>query len=471
MSLDEDTQRREMVFVGRLVDNPDLAYQAIEMVAPEHIRTPDVRKVYTAIVSLASETSRVTPIMIADRVTTLTGVDDVLTYLLSLADLARFEDPFEVVAGQIREAATWASMDAINRYAPKVAQSIRQAGGDPQEAVAALIERLTSSLPSGRDKASALLVDLMAEAAKELDQTNAAGGAMEVVTTGIDDLDALIGGFVPGELVIIAGSSGFGKTTIGTQIAYHVAHSLPVEMYQLEMGGKAAAKRTLAGLAEIPARLMRGGYANVDEIERAYQAVQTAKDAIRSNFVMRWPRNCKVSQVRTAALARKSRDGRIGLIVVDHSKLIRVGGKVDADVIARMAAAFEQLKDLAKEVEAPVVVLAQLTREGLKRRFNAKRIRDLRPRREDIYGGGDPIEFADLVLLGHRPAEAWKECEPPTRDEEAHAEWHRQLDYWSDKGEVIVDKFRGGREGQSVTLRWNGARSRFEDIPVMEPEF
>lgn len=468
-------QNLEEDLIGLLLDWPDRYFDVAERLRPEHFQIPFCRAAFAAITAVHREGVSFTLSMVEDRIERAPQGVTVSAYLARLKIEAQEHNGVHVeqLADKLVKAFDDETLMQTAHAAPKIIRAALDKGEDVVAAAATLIAKITGALPDRGGAQSFDLVDLLKASARRLADRSDGTEDKSIVRTGIGDLDAMIGGFRGGELIVAGGASGFGKTALATQIAYYVAMcGLPVDMFQLEMGAEQLADRQMVGLARIPARLMRGGGANVDEIERALEAADRAEKEIRRFFKVRAFRGGTMAQVRTIALGRKAREGRLGLLVIDHSKLIRTGGSLDAGpLIPRMAAAYEMAKDLAKEVDTPVLMLSQLTREGLKQGYGAKRIRDLRPRRDYLYGGGDPVEFADMVLLGHRPAEEWRRCEPSTRSEEEHAEWHRQLDYWENKAEIIVDKFRGGREGRSVTLIWNGDATRFDDMPALEPGF
>lgn len=458
--------RTEEALIGALLNSPSRYFDLRDTLDPQSIRTPVLRSIYQAIGSVAAETSAVSLHMVADRISTPPDGLDALTFLASLADAADGSEPMDLMAAEIAEAAARAAQSAALADLQKAAL----AGTMTSEEMAALVvQRITDTVPRSRTRNRGSLGQIVRDRAMWLASYDPETGERGI-TTGLRDLDKIMGQMLPGELIILAGRPGFGKTALAMQIVGRVAMQQRVSIFQMEMSASAVADRILTSRTGISAVQFRRR--EFSDLERTILVEQGEKAAakIGSHVEIDTSAGITVAQMRAALLARRSREGEIAMVVVDHSKLWRIGGKIDQDEIARIAEGYRLLKDVAKELPAVVVVLSQFKTSALQRDLVAKTINQLRPRAEDLYGGSAPREFADAVLLGHRPEDPWKKLEPPRTKQDEHAEWSREMGLWTGKAEIIIDKFRGGEGGQSVEVKFNGGKTRFEDLPKPEPE-
>ena len=144
------------------------------------------------------------------------------------------------------------------------------------------------------------------------------------------------------------------------------------------------------------------------------------------------------------------------MVGIDHVKLLTTSNpKWDfIDIISHAAKRFKQL---AMELKIPIILLAQPTRESRKRDMDS-----LRPRVEDIYGGGILEECADIIVGLHSPVEGLLQREPEkgTRD---HEMWGDRIAKWMGYVEVAALKRRRGRQSEWHKLRYDGATTTFTE--------
>ena len=257
------------------------------------------------------------------------------------------------------------------------------------------------------------------------------------LSTGFIDLDHLMdGGMRPGELIVIAGRPGQGKTTLGINIATNVATSSPdngVLVFSMEMTAMSLAERIFMALAQVNFRKIRGKPMGDQDAVRITSAISRLKgDTIRVDETGR----LSPSEIR----ARARRDVReyknLKLIVVDYVQMMRSDTKYDvrANEIGECSGG---LKALAKELNIPIIALAQLNRNSVTKGADVRE-----PNMADLKDSGSIEQDADMVALIHRE-DTYKE------DTE-----YRGL------AKIIVDKQRNGSVGYFM-LSFDGANSRF----------
>jgi replicative DNA helicase len=205
-------------------------------------------------------------------------------------------------------------------------------------------------------------------------------------TTGIDDLDNLIGGLRGGATYVIAARSSMGKTALMCSIAHHVSQSQRCYIATLEMPRREIASRLMA----INANLNLGNIKNWgdDDYNKLAKAASVLKDL---NITIDHEEGLTLAKLR-ARTRRMKRRGGLGCIFVDYLQLM----KSKADTREREVALIsEGLKSLSKELDVPIVVLAQLNRDCDKRG-------DKRPLMSDLRESGSIEQDADVIMMLYR---------------------------------------------------------------------
>lgn len=283
----------------------------------------------------------------------------------------------------------------------------------------------------------ASLADFLPGFVEDLDARRSGQRASELMRFGIDSLDQLTDGALPGELVVVAARPGDGKTAFAMTVANHVAESGGVvSFFSLEQPRDQLAARLLSAVASINGRRFRDPRAlsdeNMDAIRRA------ASTLVHRRILIRDSQSSMRDIVR--ACRRMVRRGMPpALVVIDYVELIttpkeeRHRDRYDRELGERTKAA----KSLAKELRCPVLMLAQLGREVEK----AKR----RPTKADLRNSGEIEQDADQIFMLHRLPD-------PTDPNEK-----------GDTTEILVTKGRGTGEGVA-TVRFRAEFTRFEEI-------
>lgn len=232
---------------------------------------------------------------------------------------------------------------------------------------------------------------------------------VEGLDTGYEKLNKLSNGLKPGEMFIIAARPSMGKTSFMMNIVEEiaVAQKVPTLVFSCEMPNKAIVQRLLFSRAEIPMSRLRPGLTmSKKEILKFKQAVTDLNEA--PLFLDDTP-SLPISDLRAKA-RRKKRDDGIGLIAVDYLQLMRSTSKQAMGSREREIAEISAgLKAVAKELEVPVIVLAQLNR-GPENRGGTPRMSDLRE-------SGSIEQDADMIGLLYRTAYYKDDAEEKNADE------------------------------------------------------
>ena len=252
---------------------------------------------------------------------------------------------------------------------------------------------------------------------------------LDGLSTGIQRLDEKLGGLKDGELIILGGRPGSGKSSLALNIAHEAAKTKNVLFFSLEMPSKQVVQRSVASLGGVELSWLQGGLRESDE---GWAAATEGMSKFRESKLIIDDRSTQTVQ-SIKIRAKKEKDLR--LIVVDHIHLMDGDGKTPNEIVGGIT---KGLKKLSKELNCPVLALAQLNR-GVEQRQNK------RPRMSDLRDSGSIEADADLVLFMYRD-EYYYEDYPPNRG----------------FAEINVAKFRDGETG-TVYIASELNKSRFKD--------
>lgn len=281
---------------------------------------------------------------------------------------------------------------------------------------------------------------IMREVLEDLDSMIACGGTISGMQTGYPELDQMLGGLRPGELIVIGGRPSTGKTALALNILANVANAgSPVMLASIEMRGKEQATRLLAMHAGVSMhRIGKPVELKGDEINALMAAASPDGTGGAPLFI---DDSASQTAARIASIARRAvRQHGIQLLAVDYLQFMTPDDTRDnrTEQVGRCVRA---MKGLARELNIPVLLLSQLNRDSEQNNGRRARLSDLRD-------SGSIEQDADKVLLLHREPD---EC--PL----AATVW--PID-------VIVAKQRNGPLGD-VRLMYRRPVMRFENAAVM----
>jgi replicative DNA helicase len=319
---------------------------------------------------------------------------------------------------------------------------------------------------------------VLAEAVASAEAAYKREGKLSGVATGLIDLDNLLGGLHRSDLVVLAGRPSMGKTALATTIAFHAAQSyrtepdasgtpVPVDgavvgFFSLEMSAEQLAARILAEAANIRSDHIRRGKLSNEEFMRLVQASREL--AAAPMFIDDTPA-LSVPALRTRARRLKRTHG-LSLVVVDYLQLMRPSRRHD-NRVQEISEITQGLKALAKEVDAPVLALSQLSRAVELRE-------DKRPMLSDLRESGTIEQDADVVMFVYREEYYLQRSEPQQRQDESEERFKQRGDAWQRRFEavegladIIIAKQRHGPIG-NVRLRFVPELTKFEDYAAAD---
>lgn len=297
------------------------------------------------------------------------------------------------------------------------------------------------------------------DASRTIQDARESGQGVAIVSTGIQALDRVIGGFFPGELIIAAGATGMGKSAFAQGVAEYASLGGDITFHSLEMSAAQLAQRAISARSGVPVWAIRRGSMHPDQWERVQQATAEL-DALPVHIDDNGATS--IADIRRGAktIARK---GNLRLIVVDYIQLLMSDGRTDnrAYEIARIT---RSLKQIAREMDVPVLALSQLSRE-------VDRRDDKRPQLSDLRESGSIEQDADVVIFCYRPGYYEERKKPQRINCNGEAEYRQKLGAWEadvkeldNAAELLVAKQRQGEANKSARVRFNRESVRFTDL-------
>ncbi len=301
-------------------------------------------------------------------------------------------------------------------------------------------------------------------AVESAEKAQARGGRISGVSSGFTDIDSLLGGLQPSDLLILAARPGMGKSALATNIAFNAARmwmqdmeagaevprGAAVLLFSLEMAAQQLSARILSEQTEIEMWKIRNGKFSDSEWEKFVLTMQEL-----STLPLFIDDTGGISIAQIAARARRlKREKQIGLIIVDYLQLIEASRRAE-NRVQEITEVTKGLKTLAKELNVPILALAQLSR-GVDARD------DKRPVLSDLRESGSIEQDADVVMFIYREEYYLKTREPdPTTPD--HAKWVEKCERAFRRAEVLVEKHRHGATNR-IELFFDDRFTRFSNL-------
>lgn len=322
---------------------------------------------------------------------TLAKVGDT-AYLGVLLDYQMRGVHLETYVRLIRDAAVRRRLRAMAAELEHASTSARADTVDTLDATQRALQRLTAKLSLSDERGLTLAADAMGPLADRV-ASLVDGQGVSGLGTGFRRLDWYTGGFRPGQMIVVAGRTGMGKTSLALQIGFHVASRNigAVPIYSLEMSAEENLLRAVCQHANIDsARFLHGkaSEADVPKITAALGELGAASWAICDSGTVR------EADIRRQCEALAVTSGPLALIIVDYLQLVTPTGKTSnrTEAVSEIS---RGLKRIARDLDVPVLALSQLSRapKGQERK---------RPELSDLRESGAIEQDADKVIFVHR---------------------------------------------------------------------
>ncbi len=287
------------------------------------------------------------------------------------------------------------------------------------------------------------------------------------LTTGLTDMDKMLGGLQRSDLLILAGRPSMGKTALAVNVAYNACLFLAREaqekgvstkdfgsvgFFSLEMSSEQLSTRMLSSASSLNSAKIIHGKITADDFAHL---VRVSNEMSQLPFFIDDTPALSISALRTRA-RRLKRMHNLKLLVVDYLQLVRGSSAMSqANRVQEVSEITQGLKAIAKELDIPVIALSQLSRAVEQRP-------DKRPQLSDLRESGSIEQDADVVMFIYREEYYLGRAQPAEGTPE-HAKWQVDMDRAMNVAEVIIAKHRNGPIG-NVRMRFDGNLTQFSDL-------
>lgn len=381
------SQEAEESVIGAMLIDKDAVIAVAEFLTPEDFYDEKLHEVYEACIDLYEERIPIDVLTVAERLKKRKNLKEggLSSFLAELANKVPTAAHVEHYGRIVKDTATKRSLMSVASKLVDVSLDEGLGAGEAMDQAESAIFSLSQKSVS---KAFTSVRDTLAESFDRLDELHKSGGGIRGVPTGFKDLDDALAGLQQSNLLILAARPGVGKTTLAMNIAQYVAVDLkrPVGFFSLEMSREELVDRLLVAQADIDAWKLKTGKLSEDDFSKLSDAMGVLAEA--PLFIDDTPA-LSVLEMRTKARRLQVESG-LDLLVVDYLQLARSRNLENR--VQEVSEISQGMKNLARELKIPVIVLSQLSRAVETRGGNKPQLSDLRE-------SGSIEQDADVVMF------------------------------------------------------------------------
>jgi replicative DNA helicase len=425
----------EISVLGASMLTPNVIPGVSEIIRPHHFYRQAHQRIYEAIEDLFARGEPIDPITVCEQLANRAALEAVggRAFVHSLVTAVPAATNARQYAEIVRENYYLRSLIKVGGEITEMAYRREHPPMDLIDRAEQMVFDISQTRVVGEFSPLSELID---ESWPELERTMTEGHQTVGCATGFRDLDYIIGGFKPSNLVILAARPSMGKTALALNVARNVAvdQGKGVALFSLEMSKMEVVNRMMCSEARVDHWRVQRGMLRPDEWSKLAAACTPLHSA---PIFVDDSASLNLMEIRAKARRLRAREKNLGLIILDYLQLMMgdVGAENRQQEVSRIS---RGLKILARELEVPVLALSQLSRQGEQRAGNKPVLSDLRE-------SGSIEQDADVVLFIYR-------------DEVYNRES-------ADKGtaEIIVGKQRNGPIGE-CKLAFVQNYTRFADL-------
>lgn len=427
----------EQAIIGSVMVKPDAINEVMDIVSADSFYSDKHKRIWESILELHQRGEPLDVLSLSNRLKEKSILDQLggTTYLGELLDRVPS-------ASNIKNYCEIVQKKYMMRRLIETSDFISGLGYDESGELEEILDEAEKKLfsvtnYSGTSKFVALK-DTLNEAWERLERLHNSKDELRGVPSGFKDLDNKLSGFQKSDLIILAARPSMGKTAFALDIARQAAvvHNIPVGIFSLEMSSQQLVDRMLSAESRVDAWKLRTGR-NL-HIEHDFRNLREGMDKLARApiYIDDQPGN-NIIKMRSVARRLKSEKG-LGLIIVDYLQLmVPTQSKNNDNVVQQVTEISRSLKNLARELEVPVIALSQLSR--------AVESRGGKPRLSDLRDSGSIEQDADVVMFIHRE-----------KDESGEQAKSRDT-------EILIEKHRNGATG-SIKLIFDADKTTFMSI-------
>lgn len=425
----------EQAVLGAILINPTAITRVIESLIPESFYRKAHKDIYNAVLELFNNNEPIDVVTVSEHLRDIGKLDIVggRSYINDLALSVITTANIEHYAKIISEKATLREL--IKAGTEIVSLSYGDADTDR---VMDTAEKLVFSI--AQKKVGENLIPIKDIVSRSYDMIESRYNNRDELTgvpSGFYDLDNMTAGFQRSDLIILAARPSMGKTAFCLNLALEAAvkNNIPVAIFSLEMSKEQLAQRMLCSEAEIDANRLRTGHMQTEDWGRLTDAMGILADA--PIFIDDSP-GASVMEIRAKCRRLCMEHKNLGMVIIDYLQLMEGKSTGRIDRVQEISAISRGLKNLAKELDVPIIALSQLSRAVESRQCKKPMLSDLRE-------SGSIEQDADIVIFIYR-----EDYYDPDNGEK------------KGKVEIIVAKQRNGPVG-TVNLLFQSNITKFKN--------
>lgn len=428
------SKEAEQSVIGSMLSSSEAVGAACEILKPDDFFFGQNKEIYSAMMELFNENTPVDMVTVSDRLNQRDKLDAVggVTYLSTLVLSVPTTGNVEYYAKIVKDKAVLRRLI----YSTQGILSMAYDEGDTTERIIDRSEQLILDISSNKDQSDIVHIsEIMMTAYDDMVQNSLNKGTVTGISTGFNYINNATGGLHGGELIIVAGRPGMGKSSFAVNIAENAAinENIPVAIFNLEMSKSMIVNRIICSQALVDSQNVRKGDFQPEDWLQICAVIDKLSAA---PIYIDDSSSITVSEIR-AKCRRLKQTKNLGLVVIDYLQLMQ-GSKKSDNRQQEISEISRSLKVLAKELDIPVIALSQLSRTSESRS-------DKRPMLSDLRESGAIEQDADLVMFLYRD------------------DYYNKDSQEKNIAEVIIAKQRSGTTG-TFKLGWQGRYTKFVNI-------
>jgi len=390
----------EQAVIGSILIDENAIYKVIELgLTPEDFYRPEHQEIMRVAMDIAPDGIPVDIVVITEELQATGRLDFVggATYLMRLASSVPNSANIEYYAKIVKHKAKL-------RELIKVGYEIAELGFDEvsefDDILNEAFQKLLNVAQISNKEGFVQVKDIVQSEIMELkEKYEKRGTRLPGIASGFPSLDKITAGFQNSDLIVIAARPGVGKTAIALNMIANISveNGIPSALFSLEMSKEQINQRLISIVSGVDVTKLKTGFLRVEDWQKVVDAASFISDA--PVFIDDSPKNT-LMDIKVKSKTLKA-EHNVGIIFIDYLQLIHTGKKFDNRVL-EISEITAGLKNLAKELNVPIVVMSQLNR-SIERRENKV------PVLSDLRESGSIEQDADIVMFLHNPDENDKE--------------------------------------------------------------
>ncbi|WP_374017809.1 replicative DNA helicase [Paenibacillus thiaminolyticus] len=382
----------EQAVLGAILLQSEALITAMERIQPEDFYDPAHQMIYEAMIELGEENQPVDLVTLTAKLQAKQQLEDVgrISYLTKLANAVPTAANVDYYAQIIEEKSM---MRRLIRTATQIV-SEGYSGGEDVSGLLSDAERRILEISNRRSSSGFIAIkDVLMDVYERVEFLSEHQGGTTGIPSGFPDLDKMTSGFQRSDLIIVAARPSVGKTAFALNIAQNVGVRAKetVAIFSLEMSASQLVQRMICAESNVDAGRLRTGQLEDDDWEKLTMSIAALSEA--EVYIDDTP-GVTVADIR-AKCRRLKKERGLGMILIDYLQLIHGRGKPGENRQQEVSEISRTLKQIARELEVPVIALSQLSR-GVEQR------QDKRPMMSDLRESGSIEQDADIVAFLYR---------------------------------------------------------------------